>query len=212
MKLASTLSLALGLSLAACAQSGTVANRTVESVKVPVVEQSMLAYDVAFDARNRLAAGQAQALTEYLASIGVAYGDRISLDDRGGTGVTQRRAAVAEVVARRGLLLESSAPVSARPLAPGMARVVIVRARAYVPGCPDWSRPSEVEVEASAMSNFGCATRGNLAEMIADPNDLVVGKSYSGGDGQTGASAIGAYRNPASRSAPAPAPTRASGN
>ena len=185
MKFVVPLPLLAGIFLAGCAQTGAVANRTVETVKVPVVERSLLTYDVAFDGRNGLAHGQAQELTEYLQSIRIAYGDRIAVDDRAGAGAGQRRAAIAEVVARYGLMLDYAAPISARPLSPGTVRVVVTRARAHVPGCPDWSRPSEIEVEAATSSNYGCATRSNLAEMIADPNDLIVGKTYDGADSRT---------------------------
>jgi pilus assembly protein CpaD len=183
----------LALVLAGCAQSGTLANRTVESVKVPVIERSLLSYDLPVDGRNALPPSQARVLAEYLASIGITYGDRIAVDDRLGAGAPQRRAVIAEVVARHGLMLDYAAPVSSRPLTPRTVRVLVTRAKAVVPGCPDWSRPSEIEVEGAASSNFGCATRSNLAEMIADPNDLVVGKAYDGADARTVERAARAY-------------------
>lgn len=196
----------LALALAGCAQSGSLANRTVASAKVAVIERSLLAYDLAVDDRNSLAPGQAQSLAEYLDAIGIAYGDRLAVDDRAGPGAAGRRAAIADVVARHGLMLDDTAPVSTRPLAARAVRVLITRARAVVPGCPDWSRPSEIEVEAAASSNYGCATRSNLAEMIADPNDLVAGKSYGGADSQTVERATRASPT-AGRSAAPAAPT-----
>lgn len=47
---------------------------------------------------------------------------------------------------------------------------------AAVPGCPDWS-DSEINAGETMAANFGCATSANLAAMIADPQDLVHGKS-----------------------------------
>jgi len=47
------------------------------------------------------------------------------------------------------------------------------RYTASVPGCPDWSRPLQPDFAASTTSDYGCATRSNLAAMIADPRDLI---------------------------------------
>ncbi|HWI87344.1 MAG TPA: CpaD family pilus assembly lipoprotein, partial [Sphingomonas sp.] len=47
---------------------------------------------------------------------------------------------------------------------------------ATVPGCPDWS-DGEINPGETMAANFGCATQMNLAAMIADPQDLVSGKS-----------------------------------
>jgi pilus assembly protein CpaD len=183
------------LALAACSDPRLKPNPTVESVKQPLVHTTQLAYDVRFDGRNRL--HDPQALDDYLASIRVAYGDRISVDDPIAPGAEARRQEVAAVVARHGLLVQATAPVSTGPVAPGTARVVVTRTRAAVPNCPDWSRPSNPESEASTSSNFGCAINGNLAEMIADPNDLLSGKAYAGADGDTASKAIGTHRGKA---------------
>jgi len=188
-------SVLLALATVACTHPDHVANRGVETVKVPVVETSRFTYDLIYGAAGRLSDAQLRALDDYLGTMGVAYGDRIAIDDAGRTGAGERRQAVAGVVAGYGLLLDGTTPVTAGGVAPGSLRVVVTRSRASVPGCPDWSRPSEYEPEAAAFSNYGCAVRGNLAEMIADPNDLIVGRSYSGADGQTASSAVGAHRS-----------------
>ena len=51
---------------------------------------------------------------------------------------------------------------------------------ATVPGCPDWTAAQGGEKEGQS-SNYGCATAMNLAAMIADPNDLIHGKSAGAG-------------------------------
>lgn len=194
------LGLALGgaalVALGAC-QTQT-ANRSVDTQKAPVIQMAQIVYDVRFDSLGSLSEAQARALDEYLASIRIAYGDRIGLDDRNPSSAAVRavrRAAVASVLAKYGLLLEPTAPVTAGDLAPGTARLVVTRATASVPDCPDWSRQSTPEFEASTTSNYGCTIRSNLAEMIADPNDLVQGKAYSGTDGETTTKAIKAFRD-----------------
>ncbi len=194
------------LLVAGCSNPHLDLNRGVETVKVPVVETSKMTYDLRLGSGSTLPAGQARALDEYLGSIGIAYGDRISVDDPSPVGAAERRQAIAEVVARYGLLLDGTTPVTTGSVPPGTVRVVVTRARATVPGCPDWSRSSAYEPDAAVSSNYGCAVRGNLAEMIADPNDLIVGKSYSGSDGFTASSAIDRRR-----AGPAPAASMGAG-
>ena len=53
---------------------------------------------------------------------------------------------------------------------------------------------SNPELEASTMSNYGCATVSNIAAMVADPNDLIGGQGYTGADGHTTSRAINVFR------------------
>ena len=81
-------------------------------------------------------------------------------------------------------------------------RLVVGRYVALPPNCPDWSRPSASNPGNIADSNFGCAAATNLSLMIADPADLVRGRSLAPGDGQALSLGIqryrsGAIRNPA---------------
>lgn len=47
---------------------------------------------------------------------------------------------------------------------------------AFVPNCPEWNHNVGGETE-SQSSNFGCAFNTNLAMMVADPQDLLHGRS-----------------------------------
>ena len=72
---------------------------------------------------------------------------------------------------------------------------------ATVPGCPDWTRPVGTELTSSTTSDYGCATRSNLAAMIADPMDLVAPKSATGTDPYLATKGIKSWRDtPASGS------------
>jgi pilus assembly protein CpaD len=76
-----------------------------------------------------------------------------------------------------------------------MVRVVVSRRRAEVPNCPNWSVPSEPNYDNRNMSNFGCGVNANLAAMVADPVDLIHGRSGDGvGDAATASRAIQMYR------------------
>lgn len=48
--------------------------------------------------------------------------------------------------------------------------------------CPDWSHASDINYDNSVHSNYGCATRNNLAQQLAYPQDL---DRASGADGRT---------------------------
>jgi len=64
---------------------------------------------------------------------------------------------------------------------------------ATVPGCPDWS-DAENNADEGQSANFGCATRSNLAAMIADPADLLHGQVATTTDAVATVRALKAYR------------------
>ena len=65
------------------------------------------------------------------------------------------------------------------------------------PGCPIWDA-TEVGARHTTSPNYGCAVNSNLAAMIADPNDLVLGQEGSlDGDAATASKAIKTYREKA---------------
>lgn len=168
------LGLAPALLIGGC---GGTQNRGLESVHQPVVARADYAFDVG-SGPDGLAPGEAQRLGAWMGSLRVGYGDRIAVDDPSRDPAT--RADVASAAARFGLLVSDEAPVTPAPIAPGTARVVISRARAYVPGCPDHSRMYQPDYDAHTSSNQGCAVNSNLAAMVANPTDLVRGEGARG--------------------------------
>lgn len=93
-----------------------------------------------------------------------------------------------------GLLVSDDAPVTAAPIAPGTVRVVVSRAKASVPGCPDYSR-MQPSYDAQTSSNHGCSINSNLATMVASPTDLVRGEGNVGVyDPAVGTRAINSFR------------------
>ena len=183
--------LLLGLSLALTA-CGPI-NRGVESINQPVVSRADYAADVSAAGLYGADAPEAQKLAAWFDSLGLGYGDRVSVDDSAAY-AGRSREVIAAVVARYGLLLADGAPVTTGAVAPGSVRIVVSRSTASVPGCPNWHLPSQPDLHNSTMSNFGCATNRNLAAMIANPEDLVRGATSSGVDARTTAKAIKTYR------------------
>ena len=191
-----------GSTLAAgCAQSAaqtpglTAAhNPSVYSVHQPVVQRTDFVLDLA--APDGLAPSEAARLQGWLEGLQLGYGDRVWVDQGLGYGSSRARQDVAAVVGSYGLLLSESAPVTTGPVAPGSVRVVVSRMAASVPTCPDWSDAGRISATSATHSNYGCAVNSNLAAMIADPADLVLGQAGSpAGDPGEASRAVRTYRN-----------------
>lgn len=175
--LAGALALALGVTLAGCNAPGALDNRSLYSVKQPVVSRTSYTLDVA-TGYDGLAIPEQQRLASWFDTMNVRYGDRVSIEDPIANGAT--RDAVARIAARHGLLLADGAPVTEGFLQPGTARVVITRSTASVPGCPDWGKRSDMNYANATSPGYGCAVNGNLAAMVSNPEDLLAGQTGTG--------------------------------
>lgn len=169
------LALSLGLALAGC--GGISSNRSLYSVHQPVVEKVNYTLDVTTGGTG-LAYGEQGRLAGWFDAMGLKYGDKVYVDDPSGNSAT--RSAVEAVASRYGILLSDEAPQTAGYVNPGTARVVIVRSKASVPGCPDWSANSDFNPNNGLSSNYGCAVNSNLAAMVANPEDLLHGADSTG--------------------------------
>lgn len=150
-------------------------NRSLESVHQPVVERTDYVFDLTPNGVGGLSEGEQARLLDWFDAIGLDYGDRVAVTDGGyGSGAVTDH--VSRLVKRYGLLLTDRAPLSASAPAGAGVRVVVSRAKAAVPGCPDWQGRYEGDFQGGATFNYGCATNGNLAAMIADPEDLIQGR------------------------------------
>ncbi len=192
-KLAGAIALSLGTVLAGC--GGMPTNKSLYSTKQPVVERTNFTLDVQTN-RGGMPISEQQRLNGWFNTMGLAYGDRISIDDP--TNNPALATAVSELAGRYGLLVSEAAPVTTGFIEPGQARIVITRSNASVPGCPDWSAKSDMNYNNATSPGYGCATNSNLAAMVADPQDLLEGKK---GSGETvlssGTKAIDSYRDAA---------------
>lgn len=163
----------------------------VSALHVPIVSQTAFVFDA--DAPGgMMSSSETERLDDWLASVNVGYGSSVYVDGPEGPA----RGQVAAVVGQYGLLLSEGAPVTPGVVPPGAVRVVVSRAVAAVPGCPDWHRQSEPDFNNKSMSNFGCGVNGALAAQVADANDLVRGTpDTQAGDGAHASKAITMYRN-----------------
>jgi pilus assembly protein CpaD len=197
--------IALSATLALSACGGTAVNRTLESVHQPVVEKTNYVLDLT-TGPGGLSLPEQKRLAGWFDAMSLRYGDKIFVDDPLASPAT--RAGIAEVAGKYGILLSDGAPVTQGYVNAGNARVVVVRAVASVPGCPDWRDNSDANFANATSHGFGCAVNSNLAAMVADPSHLVHGATGPGETTvMTSTKAIDAYRERAAKAGVATAQT-----
>ncbi len=184
--------IAFGSALAGCQTMPDIPSKGLASVNVPVVTGTDYAFDAAAPG-GALAPGESDRLNGWFQGLGLGYGDTVYVD---GSYAPAARNQVAQVAGRYGLLVAVGTPVTAGVVQPGSVRVVVARRRAVVPGCPNWSSPSQPNWDNKTMSDFGCGVNSNLAAQVANPLDLIQGRADSAAsDGVTGAKAVLMYRD-----------------
>lgn len=150
------------------------ANRGLQSVHQPVVSYQSFTYDVR--ASSELSAEERARLEGWFASIGLGYGDHVAIA-ADGYAASGARDSISNVVARHGLLIEEDETATAGRAPDGAVRLIVRRAIASVPGCPDWSSKAENNMSGGMSTNFGCSVNSLLAAMVANPEDLVRGQT-----------------------------------
>jgi pilus biogenesis lipoprotein CpaD len=212
----------LGLGLTACAPADLGPNANLgwleaSSPKQLQVDRAEYRHAIYFDTdRANISGVEQDRLLTYLASVQPSARDTIRLEghaderasDLYNLELAGRRAeAVAAFLRRHGytnLTVTTSSYGEAVPAVAGTGaevwrqnrRVELVLERSLVtlPGCPDWSRKSGTDFANLPHSNFGCATQANLGLMVADPRDLVSGRTLGPADGVQQAEGIVRYR------------------
>jgi pilus assembly protein CpaD len=183
---------ALATSVAACnAASGSSPDQGLAATNIPVVTSADYVFDAAAP-DGALAPGETERLNGWFQGLGLGYGDSIYVD---GGYADAARGQVAAIAGQYGMVVLAGAPITRGAVQPGTIRVVVSRRRAVVPGCPNWSTPSEPNFKNSNTSNYGCSVNSDLAAMVANPEDLVHGREGVGtGDVVTAAKAVQYYR------------------
>jgi pilus assembly protein CpaD len=212
----------LGLGLTACASADIGPNPSLgwvqaSSPKQLEVDRAEYRHEVYFDTdRADITGVEQDRLLTFLSTIQPGPRDTIRLEghaderasDLYNLELAGRRAeAVAAFLRHHGydkLTVTTSSYGEAVPAVPGTGaeawqqnrRVELLLERYLVtlPACPDWSRESGTDFANLPHSNFGCATQANLGLMVADPRDLVRGRTLGPADGVQEAEGIVRYR------------------
>lgn len=188
--------LLVAAALSGCAyHPGPVPEAGLMPVNQPVLSRSDYVFDAAAPGGN-LPPSEVARLDSWFSSLDLRYGDSIYVD--AGPYSDAARAEVAGIAGKYGLLVSPGAPVTAGAVPEGSVRVVVSRTIASVPNCPNWERPSQPNYNNKSMPGFGCAVNGNMAAMVANPEDLFHGREGTGVlDTATAAKAVDVYRKKA---------------
>jgi pilus assembly protein CpaD len=163
--------------LSGCASIGaTGTNTSIYSTNQPVVTRTNYAIDVNVDSYNGILPSETQRVSEWFDALKLGFGDRISVDfgDNGTSNAVRQE--VARLASLHAMTVVDTAPATPGNVMPGTARIVVTRSDASVPNCPNWSKHTESNYNSSNHPGYGCAINGNLAAMVADPEDLVRGR------------------------------------
>ncbi|MGD8325926.1 MAG: CpaD family pilus assembly lipoprotein [Sphingomonadales bacterium] len=189
------LPLITALGLSACGAEQGI-DQGLAPQKQPEISMVRYAHDVELQIEDGVLSAEEKAkLHAFLDRHNAGYGDLLQLDDPAIEGRSTHYEAVRKAIAARGLSLHVS-PIAygVRP-ADGKARVVITRHAVQPPACPDWSGSGINNWTNAQSSNFGCATKTNLAAQVANPRDLLEGQVHSGPEPTATVNAITTYRN-----------------
>jgi pilus assembly protein CpaD len=194
-QLLATLCLGLGLALAGCTPP-TSEWSEAQSPKKLQVDYVRLQHTAAFAPGSAdLAEGEAADLAAFLEQSQVSGGDHVYLQPAGEDNLTaQRIAQLTRQLSPRGIGA-SALPPSAKDVPADHMLLVIERYVVTPPNCPDWTKPAYGAGHSNAMpSNYGCADVTNLGLMIADPRDLVIGRTLGPQEGNPATAAVLRYR------------------
>ena len=159
--------------------------------KQPRADRATALHGVAFPPfRDELSAVERQRLTAFVQELPADRTTVTLLTPPGSPLQAQRAAAI------RGQLQTLGLPVASVTTAQGLAigpDTVVVSAERYSArsiNCPDWSKSTAYDPLNLPHSNLGCATARNIADMVANPRDLEVGRTPGPASGHLGASAV----------------------
>jgi len=159
------------------------------------VELVTLDHDVHFAKGTRtVAANEAVGLADFLRNNAVDDGDTATVDSPSGASslATARRAAVVAELKRNRI---KAVQASAAAAFSDSVRIHVSHAVVIAPRCPDWSKPEADNLANSPSSNYGCATEANLAQMVANPADLVRGRQTGPASGAVLARGVELYQS-----------------
>jgi pilus assembly protein CpaD len=188
------LSLCLGLTLAGCnpdAPAWNPADRSPQPMKVEFVR---LQHPAAFTSgSDKLAGGESEKLMAFLSGAQVSGEDHVYFQAAPGDKLAAMRiGALTREVGQQGVGASMMPPASDVP--PNELRIIVERYVVTPPDCPNWTKDPTSNHENTVASNFGCATVTNFGLQVADPRDLVVGRTMGPEEGDPAIAAINRYR------------------
>ena len=191
-----TLLVALAVIVAGCAQ--TVADWTPAATSNDLqVKWVTHEHSISFNSpANLLTNQEARSLDRFLNEIDLRPGDRLFVDVGPQTGevVSDTRVGVINEQLRHYIPGAQALAITGEKGTDSKIRLIVGRYIVLPPNCPNLSRPSASNPGNVNDSNFGCSTQRNLGLMLADPGDLLRGRTLAPADGEALSRSIRAYR------------------
>lgn len=150
--------------------------------------------------KDQLAPADQKALAEFLGRRQLGYGDRISLvvrrsDNPAEAALAKRRLDRLNATLAPLRLLGAEVKVTTDgDVAADQAMVVVGRYLITPPACPNWNKAAGYDFTNTPEPNLGCANANNFALMVADPGDMIEGRSLGPADGEQQTRSIQTYR------------------
>lgn len=191
-----TLLAVLAIIVAGCAQ--TVADWTPEATPNELEVQWIThEHSIAFNNQaNQLTHQESRSLDRFLGEIDLRSSDRLFVDVGPKTGdvVSDERVGAINDQLRHYVPGAQALVITGEKGNAGNVRLIVGRYVVLPPNCPNLSKPSDTNPGNFNDSNFGCSTQRNLGLMLADPGDLLRGRTLGPADGEALSRGIRAYR------------------
>ncbi len=185
--------------------------------KQPRADRATALHGVSFPPfRDELSAVERQRLSAFVQELPADRTTVTLLTAAGSPLQAQRAAAIRGQLQTLGLPVVSVTPAQGIALGPDTVIVSAERYSARSINCPDWSKSTGYDPLNLPHSNLGCANARNMADMMANPRDLEVGRTPGPASGHLGASAVDRLyndkvKNPAPQGTTTIAPPPAAG-
>lgn len=166
------------LLLSACGSSYPYREKTVQ------VENSQLMHTVHFPKGGlRMGLSEKRKLAEFVAGLRPQAVQQVEIETHSNSGLSHERA---HLIKSELIKLGLPTPVFRHNYINRTVQNVNIHVSLAVvvppKGCPDWASRGAPNFSNQIHSNYGCATRTNLALQAADPSDLVQGKHVGAPD------------------------------
>lgn len=186
------LGLCLVAALPACTPTTSEYTQS-EAPKQIHVDYVRLSHVVTFaPGRAELAKGESEKLMSFLGDAQIGSQDHVYLEPANENQLTASRIGeISREMDKRGV----GAQTLPAGLEPGdRMKVIVERYVVTPPDCPNWTTPAVGDHSNEVHSNYGCSDASNLARMVADPRDLVVGRTLGPNEGDTAIAGLTRYR------------------
>ena len=149
---------------------------------------------------TQLSETESGAIDAFLASENVGPGKNVTLEAPStGTAdtdrVAHRLATVRSLLEQQGVTVTMAPPAAPGTMPSDQIRLIASRATVSNPDCPGYNEPvSSYDRFGRPNMNLGCSNEIDLGLMVADPSDLVRGRTLAPADADRSALAVQRYR------------------